>query len=159
MTTRVTTPNHTLILTTDPIDADVTTGLWRVLGEAGRDACAAQRVVAPGDALRLIHRQAPGVVVVYLGSERLAESALLIEAIRARRPQLPLLAITTEHRETVERAARAAGARYYFAIDEAADATLLRSTLAALGASRRPDEPELPPPRIRGRSRPAYESS
>lgn len=159
MTTHVTTPKRTLILAADPFAAGVISALRRVLGEAGQNTCAVERVVSPGDALRLIHRLAPGVAVVCLGRERLAESAPLIEAIRARRPRLPLVAITTEHEESVERAARTAGAGYYFALDEAADATLLRSTLEALGASRGPDEPDLPPPRIRGRPRRALESS
>jgi hypothetical protein len=116
-----------------------------------------------GQALRLVHQHEPRLLLVWVGRERLDESAALIDALRRRRPELPLLAITPEHDQVVERAMRTAGAGYYFSLDGEADPPLLRQTLEALGFSRAPAPPGAGPPRagpqrIRGRPRAVFRS-
>jgi hypothetical protein len=124
---------------------------------------AVRLVESAGDALRLMHRHQPRLLLVWVDRERLDESAALIDALRRRRPELPLLAITLEHNSDIERAVRTAGAGYYFALDGDPDPPLLRQTLAALGFSRAPvppgaGPPRTGPPRIRGRPQGVFRS-
>jgi CheY-like chemotaxis protein len=141
-----------LIFAIDPVPDGVEPNLIRIASDTNEIGDRSIHVVnGPGEALRLIHRHEPSLLFFWVGSERLGDSAALIEALRRRRPQLPVLAITPQHDENVERAVRAAGAGHYFALDGDADPLLLRRTLVALGFSREPAPPDPRPPRIRGR--------
>jgi len=121
-------------------------------------------VANAGEALRQVHRHEPRLLMAWVTREHLLSVTALIDALRRRRPELPLLAITPESDADVERAVRAAGAGYYFALDGNADPPLLRQTLAALRASSARASPsERPPPRvamsrIRGRPPAVYRS-
>jgi len=124
---------------------------------------AVRLVGSAGDALRQVHRHRPRLLLVWVGRERLDESVALIDALRRRRPELPLLAITPEHNPDVERAVRTAGTGYYFALDGDPDPPLLRQTLEALGFSRAPappgaGPPRASPPRIRGQPQGVFRS-
>src|SRR5258706_12547966 len=120
MTTHAVCTREALLLAVDRPTEIFGQALPRVLGgERETTGGAVHIVLGAGDALRLIHRRDPQVLLVCVGRERLAESAPMIQVLRHRRPQLPLLAITPEHDESIERAVRAAGASYYFALDGA----------------------------------------
>ena len=123
------------------------------------------RVVAnAGQALRAIYQHEPQGLLVWVSREHLDAAAQLIESLRRRRPQLPLLAITPEHDPDVERAVRSAGAGYYFALDGDGDPPMLRQTLKALGLSGARASPGARPPsraglpRIRGRPQAVFRS-
>jgi hypothetical protein len=108
-----------------------------------------------GDALRVAYRYQPRVLVVLVGHNQLALSTALIDALRRRRPEMPLLAITPQHAEHIERAVRVGGANYYFALDSHTDERLLDQTLETLGLTNARASPQSVsgngPSRIRGR--------
>lgn len=124
-------------------------------------------VDGPGDALRHIHHRQPRALFVCAGREQLEATAALIDELRRRRPQLPLLAITGGHDDAVERAVRVAGAAYYFPLDGMSDERLLRRALMSVGiwpvpllaqpGRFRPRSRASPPePRARGRPRRSF---
>lgn len=78
--------------------------------------CPLLMVEDSGAALRQIMlMQATAVIVLVTENETADASASLIVDLRHRRPELPVIALTDEHDEDIERALRAAGASAYFA--------------------------------------------
>jgi hypothetical protein len=102
-----------------------------------------------GDVLRAIRVNTPKTVLVSIAPGRIDEPCALIAEVRRRCPNVPLIALASKHDERTERAARAAGAAYYFPLAHEFDRAPLDEALAALGI-------ELggpAPPRLRGRRR------
>jgi hypothetical protein len=154
-----------LILTVDPAMRGISPAFLSPCEHRTHADHRAIRVVAnPGEALRLLYRHEPKLLMLWVGRERLGAVATLIEALHLRRPELPLLAIAPEHDTDVERAVRVAGAGYYFALDGDADPPLLRQTLEALGFSNAPvpsgagPPGDTSPPRNRGQPRAVFRS-
>ena len=98
-------------------------------GDAQTDGARKFVVSGAGDALRLIHRREPQIVCVCVGAGCAEASAAMIDALHRRRPRLPVLAVAADHDETIERAVRAAGVNYYFALSNESDSALLRDAL------------------------------
>lgn len=119
--------------------------------------CTLHVVTGAGAALRLVHRHEPRLLMVWVARGFLEEAASLIDAVRRRRPELPLIALTAESNVEIERAVRVAGAGYYFALDGDPDPPLLRQTLEALGLSNARASPR-EKPRARGRPPAVYRS-
>ncbi|MGH7176358.1 MAG: hypothetical protein ACREJC_03160 [Tepidisphaeraceae bacterium] len=116
-------------------------------------------VSGAGEALRVVIQREPGAVFVCVGLEPLETAASVIDTLHRRRPRVPLLAITDEHDDCIERAVRAAGVGYYYPLCAASDERLLRRTLQALGviASVRASHSGLsPPPVPRSRGSPRF---
>jgi len=105
-----------------------------------------------GDVLRAVHSEKPRGLLVSISPQHVDEPVELIAQLHRRCPHVPLIALTARHDDKIERAARAAGAAYYFPLASEADRTRLNDALVALGISP-PHVPGPAPPAWRKRSR------
>jgi hypothetical protein len=152
MTTYEACKSDMLIITVNESTGDIEAALNRFTRSATQAVDRRMRLVqSPGNALRLIHRLQPRLLLVSVEPAGLAQSTGVIDAIHRRRPQLPLIAIASIHCESVEREARAAGAGYYFALDNPADEELLGGTLRELDLAPCVTRSGLSPPTPRAR--------
>src|SRR5688572_2610500 len=102
-----------------------------------------------GDVLRAVHTEKPKGLLVTISPEHLEEPVALIAQLHRRCPRMPLIALTARHDDRTERAAREAGAAYYFPLAGEADRTQLYEALAALGIGCHTTGGPAPPPRPR----------
>ena len=168
-------------------ELSLTSEAWRrdpilVLSTAGADAADAAFLAAverlgwavicnasSGVALRHIVLVTPvGVVVLLDGAESIGPSSEMIVDLRRYKPQLPLVAVSPRHSDSVEARIRAAGATAYVSGSSADAMASTAGKLIANASAPERSPPELvprmhpsrsppagqqrrPPPRIRGR--------
>jgi len=148
--------NQALILAMDASTDRVAQALARLSSRDDRHDGEARFVIdTPGQALRLIHRHEPPLVLVCVGPRCMDASAALIDALHRRRPKLPVVAVVEKHDEAVERALRAAGTSYYFALKT--DEPLLRDVIEMMGVGSVAAHSGLSPPRSRLCAKPRAE--
>ena len=108
-------------------------------------------LVNTADVLRQIRARRPKALMVWLDANDLEARAELISEIHQRCPQMTLIALADNHDEQSERAARVAGASYYFPLTNENDHRHLETALSELGiqlsASATGEHTGLSPPR------------
>jgi hypothetical protein len=134
------------------IDYDPNTNVL-IIADAGDAAAGASPTT--GDVLRAVRVNKPKTVLVSIAPGRLDAPCGLIEELRRRCPGVPLIALASRHDEHTERAARAAGAAYYFPLADESDRAPLDEALAALGIELRGPAPPRLPGRRRSRASPS----
>lgn len=142
-------PTHSLILATDPVLATLVETLERILLDLGQRVRPTLWSPGIGDVLRQLHLSPPDAVFVCISPRYAEPGSAVIEAVRRRRPQMPLLAVAEHHDPHLERSVRSAGATYYFPLEAAQDEQQLRRALQMLGMARPAAPPGVPraPPR------------
>lgn len=150
-----------LILAADRALLPVARKLAQILSSFDQPDSELLLVERPSDAVRRMYVDPPAASVVCTSIEFLHPTTVLIDLMRSRRPHIPVLAVSAAHNNQVEQSIRAAGASFYFPLDDERDALHLRHTLnlmglnaspASIGQNRAPPHSgAAPPPRARGR--------
>jgi voltage-gated potassium channel Kch len=74
------------------------------------------RVGASGEALRTVLKARPKAAVVHVADrDQLHEAVTIVQALRSRRPELPLVAISVAENVDIEQQLRRAGVTFYLA--------------------------------------------
>lgn len=125
-----------LLLATDPVLSELCDAAAEIIGD---DANVTRIFAAEiGAVLRPLHLNPPDAMFVCTSPAQMLAGASLIEQLRRRRPQAPILAIAQHHDEQLERAVRSAGASCYCLLHSEHRELLLRHAMEAIGLVRSP---------------------